>query len=72
MLARFVAEAQLTAQLRHPAIVPVHELGWLPDGRLYYTMREVRGRTLGSLVRALHAVSGPEWGVPPTAGRCPA
>ena len=54
MIARFIAEAQLTAQLRHPAIVPVHDLGRLPDGRLYYTMREIRGRTLGERVSALH------------------
>jgi serine/threonine protein kinase len=62
MIARFVAEAQLTAQLRHPAIVPVHELGRLPDGRLYYTMREIRGRTLGDRIRALHAASPSSWG----------
>ncbi|HHO50560.1 MAG TPA: serine/threonine protein kinase, partial [Deltaproteobacteria bacterium] len=62
VLDRFVAEAQLTSQLRHPAIVPVHELGRLPDGRLYYTMREIRGRTLGSVLRALHEASDGSWG----------
>jgi len=61
-LARFVVEAQLTSQLRHPAIVPVHELGRLPDGRLYYTMREVRGQTLATACRRLHAASGEGWG----------
>jgi serine/threonine-protein kinase len=61
VLARFVAEAQLTSQLRHPAIVPVHELGRLPDGRVYYTMREVRGTTLATLIRGVHAASGTEW-----------
>lgn len=43
---RFLQEAQLTAQLQHPGIPAVHEMGELPDGRPYYTMREVRGRTL--------------------------
>ncbi len=45
-VARFLAEAQATAQLQHPGIVPVHDVGVLEDGRLYYTMREVRGRSL--------------------------
>ncbi|MCA9570177.1 MAG: hypothetical protein KC656_20175, partial [Myxococcales bacterium] len=54
MRARFVQEAQATAQLQHPGIVPVHELGRLPDGQLYYTMKEVRGRTLAEVIRAQH------------------
>jgi WD40 repeat protein/tRNA A-37 threonylcarbamoyl transferase component Bud32 len=44
--ARFVQEAKITGQLEHPSIVPVYELGYRPDGSLYYTMRLVRGRTL--------------------------
>jgi|GEM_PF-1956940 len=44
---RFVNEARITGQLEHPAIVPVYELGRRHDGTLYYTMRRVRGRTLG-------------------------
>ncbi|MCB9796227.1 MAG: protein kinase [Alphaproteobacteria bacterium] len=63
LVARFVAEAQATAQLDHPGIVPVFELGQLDDGRLYYTMEEIRGRTLAEVLRALHAASTPErWG----------
>ncbi|MCB9760775.1 MAG: protein kinase [Alphaproteobacteria bacterium] len=63
MMARFVAEAQATAQLEHPGIVPVFELGRLDDGRLYYTMEEIRGRTLADVIGALHAASSPEaWG----------
>jgi len=60
-LARFVEEAQATAQLQHPGIVPVHELGRLPDGRLFFTMREVRGRTLGAVISEVHRVSLGEW-----------
>jgi serine/threonine protein kinase len=43
---RFVQEARITSVLQHPNIVPVHNLGRLPDGRLYFTMKLVRGRTL--------------------------
>ncbi len=43
---RFLEEAQVTGQLEHPGIVPVHELGLDDQGRLYFTMRLVKGRTL--------------------------
>src|SRR5262245_28818625 len=36
-LARFVEEAQITAQLEHPNVVPVHELGVDPEGRAYFS-----------------------------------
>ncbi|MFK7928465.1 MAG: SUMF1/EgtB/PvdO family nonheme iron enzyme [Myxococcota bacterium] len=52
---RFLDEAQATAQLEHPGIVPVHELGVLPDGRAYFTMKEVAGRTLGEVIVQAHA-----------------
>ncbi|MCA9619538.1 MAG: hypothetical protein KC731_10950, partial [Myxococcales bacterium] len=42
---RFVNEARITGQLEHPGVVPVYELGRRADGTLYYTMRNVRGRT---------------------------
>ena len=45
-LVRFLREARVTAQLEHPNIVPVYELGRRADGTLYYTMKVVRGRTL--------------------------
>jgi serine/threonine-protein kinase len=47
---RFLREARLTGALQHPGIVPVHNLGRLADGRLYYTMKLVRGRTLADLL----------------------
>ena len=68
-LARFLQEAQITAQLDHPGVVPVHELGVDEDGRVYFTMKLVRGRPLSkvfelareeregwTLVRALHVL----------------
>ncbi len=44
--ARFLEEAKITAQLDHPGIVPVHELGLDSDGRLFFTMKLVKGRDL--------------------------
>jgi len=46
VLARFLEEAQVTGQLDHPGIVPVHELGLDAKGRVYFTMKLVRGRDL--------------------------
>jgi serine/threonine protein kinase/Flp pilus assembly protein TadD len=43
---RLRREAQIVGALQHPAIVPIHNLGRLPapDGRLYFTMKLIRGR----------------------------
>ena len=56
-IARFVEEAQACAQLEHSGIVPVHDVGQLPDGRYFYTMKEVRGRDLGHVVAKVHTAS---------------
>jgi uncharacterized protein (TIGR02147 family) len=53
-LRQFAEEARLTATLDHRAIVPIHDLGVLDDGSWYYTMREVRGPTLGELIVQAH------------------
>ncbi|MFH0947317.1 MAG: hypothetical protein V2A76_19175 [Planctomycetota bacterium] len=37
-LGRFLEEAQVTGQLDHPGIVPVHELGVDESDRVYFTM----------------------------------
>jgi serine/threonine-protein kinase len=50
MLERFVQEARIAGQLQHPGIVPVHELGSLGDGRPYFTMKLVKGRTLAEIL----------------------
>jgi len=39
-------EARILARLEHPGIVPVHDFGELPDGRIYYAMKRVRGDRL--------------------------
>jgi formylglycine-generating enzyme required for sulfatase activity len=46
MLDRFAVEARITAQLEHPAIVPVYDVGRSADGTPYYTMRIVGRRSL--------------------------
>ena len=47
---RMLAEARIIARLEHPGILPVHDLGFLPDGRIYYVMKLVRGRRLNDFV----------------------
>ena len=48
---RFLEEAQVTGQLEHPGVVPVHELGVDGDGRMYFTMRLVRGKSFDEVIR---------------------
>jgi eukaryotic-like serine/threonine-protein kinase len=43
---RLSDEARILAALEHPGIVPVHDVGRLADGRLFYVMKQVRGATL--------------------------
>ncbi len=48
---RFTDEARIAAQLQHPGIPPVHELGKLPDGRPFLAMKLIKGRTLDDLLK---------------------
>jgi serine/threonine-protein kinase len=47
----FIAEAQMTGQLEHPNIVPVHELAVDESGVPYFTMKLVRGISLHRWLR---------------------
>jgi serine/threonine-protein kinase len=48
---RFIREAEITGSLEHPGIVPVYALGRHADGRPYYAMRLIQGRTLHDAVQ---------------------
>jgi tetratricopeptide (TPR) repeat protein len=50
LVQRFVEEAQIAGQLQHPGVVPVYEMGQLPDRRPYFTMKLVKGQTLARLL----------------------
>jgi serine/threonine protein kinase len=62
---RFIEEAQITGQLEHPNIVPIHELGVDGDGQLFYTMKLVKGITLHEAIESLRG------GKPGAAGQYP-
>jgi serine/threonine protein kinase/Tfp pilus assembly protein PilF len=47
---RFLEEAHITAQLQHPGIPAVHEIGTLPDGSPFLVMKLIKGRDLGHLL----------------------
>ncbi len=50
VVARFIEEARITAQLEHPGIVPIYDLGTGPDGAPFYTMRIVKKRSLRDVI----------------------
>lgn len=47
---RFAREAMITANLQHPAIVPVYEVGRWPSGEPFYAMKLVNGRPLNEVI----------------------
>jgi hypothetical protein len=47
----FIAEAQMTGQLEHPNIVPVHELAVSEQGVPYFTMKLVQGINFDAWLR---------------------
>jgi serine/threonine protein kinase len=49
---RMLREARIIARLEHPGIVPVHDVGTLPDGRIFYAMKRVAGERLDRHLRA--------------------
>lgn len=50
-------EARTIAALEHPGIVPIHDSGTLADGRLYYTMKLVRGTRLDAWAKEAHGIT---------------
>ena len=60
LLPRFLQEARVTGQLEHPGIVPVHELGFDGEGRVYFTMPRIEGTDLSTILRRCRDGDG-EW-----------
>jgi serine/threonine protein kinase len=53
---RLIREARVLALLEHPGIVPVHDVGTLADGRVFYTMKFVEGQRLDKFIESLVSV----------------
>jgi len=53
LAARLLREAVVLARLEHPGIVPIHDAGVLADGRTFYCMKYVEGKTLDKHVDGL-------------------
>jgi serine/threonine-protein kinase len=49
---RFLEEARVTGLLQHPGIVPVYEVGELPDSRPFFAMQLLEGETLDARLAA--------------------
>jgi len=49
-------EARVLARLEHPGIVPVHDVGTLADGRVFYTMKFVEGQRLDKFIEGVESV----------------
>ncbi|PYT91463.1 MAG: hypothetical protein DMG36_18355 [Acidobacteria bacterium] len=54
---RLVREALVLARLEHPGIVPVHDVGTLADGRVFYTMKFVQGQRLDQYIEPVASVT---------------
>jgi serine/threonine-protein kinase len=55
---RFLLEAEITGCLEHPGIVPVYGLGYSEDGRPYYAMRFIHGKSLHKQIEEFHNPRG--------------
>lgn len=51
---RFLIEGEVTGRLEHPGIVPVYGMGFGDDGRPYYAMRLIEGRSLQEVLGDFH------------------
>ena len=54
---RLLREAHTLARLEHPGIVPVHDVGTLPNGRVFYVMKRVRGTRLDDAVSTMTSLA---------------
>jgi serine/threonine protein kinase len=56
LASRLMREARVLARLEHPGIVPVHDVGTLADGRVFYTMKFVEGQRLDKFIEGVESV----------------
>ncbi len=50
LVRRFWTEVQATGQLEHPSIIPIHDVGRLPEGELFYVMKKLSGQSLAEIL----------------------
>jgi serine/threonine protein kinase len=50
---RFIEEAQITGQLEHPNIPPVHDLGVNDQDNIFFTMKQIKGETLLDIIKKI-------------------
>lgn len=58
---RFLDEAQITGQLAHPGVVPVHDIGIDAQGRAFFTMDLIRGDDFRRVIARVHDAGDTEW-----------
>jgi eukaryotic-like serine/threonine-protein kinase len=56
LASRLMREARVLALLEHPGIVPVHDVGTLADGRVFYTMKFVEGQRLDRYLEGVASI----------------
>jgi eukaryotic-like serine/threonine-protein kinase len=56
LASRLMREARILARLEHPGIVPVHDVGTLADGRVFYTMKFVGGQRLDKYLERVESI----------------
>jgi serine/threonine protein kinase len=49
----FLYEARLTANLQHPNIIPIYDIALDENGNPYFTMKSLKGETLGDILKKL-------------------
>lgn len=47
---KFLSEAIVTGELDHPNIIPIHDLGKTPEGKLFYAMKEIQGTSWDKVI----------------------
>ena len=53
LIRSFIKEAKITGQLEHPNIVPVHDIGYLDDYGIYFSMKFIQGESLYDIIKKL-------------------